>query len=118
MSRIRGNRSGFSFIELLVAMTIIGILANIAIPTAWEVRRRARGAALIGDHGAIRTAVLDYYAANNDLPQSGSMGSVPPDLVASLPNGFTFSPDRRTILVVPIPDSNSSSWAGRWLVSS
>ena len=89
----KSKLGGFTFVELLVAMTIIGLLANIVIPKAWEVRRRAEGASLIGDYGAIRTAVLDFYAAHSELPESGSMGSVPPDLVGSLPNGFTFSPN-------------------------
>jgi prepilin-type N-terminal cleavage/methylation domain-containing protein len=84
------NRRGFSFIELLVAMTIIGILANIAIPIIRNVKVKAEATQIIGDINVIRTAAYDYYAAHQAFPEGGAWGTPPRAMVPSLPNGFSF----------------------------
>lgn len=84
------NRRGFSFIELLVSMSIVGILANIAVPTIRGVRIRAEAAAVIADINVIRTAAFDYYANAQAFPRSRRWGTIPPELVGSLPDGFRF----------------------------
>ncbi|MCC6929665.1 MAG: prepilin-type N-terminal cleavage/methylation domain-containing protein [Gemmatimonadaceae bacterium] len=53
-----GTRSAFTLIELLAAMTIIGILAGIGIPKYADVIERARVAKAIGDLKAITTDLL------------------------------------------------------------
>lgn len=84
------TKRGYTIIELLLVMTIVGILANIAVPTIREMRRRAEGAAVVGDLHAIQTALLDFYADNGSFPPSTGLGSVPAGLETSLPGGFDF----------------------------
>lgn len=84
------NRRGMTLIELLVTLTIIGILANIALPALNSMRRRAEAVRVIADIAAIRTAGLDYYAGANTFPPAGQWGTVPPLLAPSLPTGFAF----------------------------
>jgi len=75
---------------MLFVLSIIGILANIAMPAVHQAKTRALAASVVADMNVIQTAILDYYAVNSALPASAGWGVVPVDLVPSLPNGFTF----------------------------
>jgi prepilin-type N-terminal cleavage/methylation domain-containing protein len=87
---MNSRRGGFSLIELLVAMSIVGILAGLAIPNMRNVTFRARATALFGDLNTIRQATLDYNADQNAWPSEEVSGTVPAGLVAYLPEGFSF----------------------------
>ena len=82
------NRRGMTLIELLVTLTLIGILANLALPAYSALRRRAEAARVVGDLGAMRVAALDYYAEHNRFPASGQWGVAPQTLISELPQGF------------------------------
>ena len=85
------NVRGFTIIELLIVMTIIGIVASIAIPSSIDARRRATAQRIIGDFTVIRQAAYDQFADNDSYPRNGRWGQVPPRFVPSLPEGFQFS---------------------------
>ena len=78
--RNRRNRSeGFTLLELLVVMTIIGILAAIAVPALRDSPRRAQEASLRADLFTFRS-VLDQY--------KGDKGNYPPDLETLVKDGY------------------------------
>lgn len=84
------GRRGFTIIELLVTLIIIGILANIAIPLMRVVKVRADATKVLTDFEVIRGAAYDVYASHDSFPPSGTMGQVPPWFAQSLPAGFKF----------------------------
>lgn len=76
------KRKGFTLIELIMVIVIIGILAAIAIPKFVNLRREAKRASCQGSVGAIRAALSNYYAyySLNDATYTGSFPSSVHDL--------------------------------------
>jgi general secretion pathway protein G len=79
MHRTRSTESGFTLLELLVVMTISGILVAIAVPALRDSPQRAREAALRGDLFTFRS-VIDQY--------KGDKGKYPPDLPTLVKEGY------------------------------
>ena len=77
--RPAARRSGFSLMEMLVVVVILGILAAIALPLYQKVTYRARAASIINDLYVVRTAAYQYQAEENAWPPDAERGDVPPD---------------------------------------
>lgn len=56
--------SGFTLIELVIVIVILGILAAVAIPKYEDMREQARVATIKGQLGTIRSAIAIQYARN------------------------------------------------------
>jgi len=88
--RRRGGEGGFTLIELMVVMAVIGLLAAIAIPSYVHTIRRAREAVLREDLHTLHTAIDSYTVDKekapqglDDLVQAGYLKSVPVDPMTS-----------------------------------
>ncbi|MEK9146116.1 MAG: type II secretion system protein [Elusimicrobiota bacterium] len=69
------SKKGFTLIELMIVVAIIGILAAIAIPKFAELIRKSSEGASKGNLGSIRSALSIYY---------GDMEGTYPSTVASM----------------------------------
>jgi len=78
MSRPR-RASGFTLIELIVVIAIIGILASIAVPALRNAHTRAKEAALKEDLYQMRSCIDQYLA---------DKGYFPPSLEALVEEGY------------------------------
>jgi len=58
------SESGFTLIELVIVIVILGILAAVAIPKYEDMQEQARSATLKGQLGSIRSAVAIQYGRN------------------------------------------------------
>jgi type IV pilus assembly protein PilA len=56
------NRKGFTLIELMIVIAIIGILAAIAIPQFAAYRVKSYNAAAQSDHRNVKTDLEAFYA--------------------------------------------------------
>jgi prepilin-type N-terminal cleavage/methylation domain-containing protein len=84
------RRSGFSLIELLTVMVVIGILARFGLPRYSDMRSQSRARAIVGDVHVIRLAALNYHADQNAWPAQAGRGVIPRGLATYLPTGFSF----------------------------
>lgn len=56
------NERGFTLIELVIVILILGIMAAIAIPKFFNVSEDAKYSAVQGGVGGVRSAIANYYA--------------------------------------------------------
>lgn len=85
-----GLRRAYSFVEVLIVMIFIGLLARLAVPRYGEMKRRAVATSILGDVHAIRIAAFTFYTESGSFPPDAASGELPAELVANLPDGFTF----------------------------
>ncbi len=82
------NRKGFTLIELMIVVVIIGILAAIAIPNFISMQDRAKEAKCKGGAHTLQLAAEDF-AVRNDGMYSDAAGDVGP-LLPTDPAGTNF----------------------------
>lgn len=74
LSRMRKRRTpgqrGFTLMELIVVVTIVGILAAIAVVNVRFAQRKAREAALMDNLFTMRKAIDNFYADKQRYPQN------------------------------------------------
>lgn len=94
----RKANKGFTLIELMIVVAIIGILAAIAIPKFADLIRKSNEGATRGNLGAVRSALSIYY---------GDMEGVYPDNVTALTINTKYMKSVPTVKVPPHhPDTN------------
>lgn len=90
---MNSKQSGFTLIELVMVIVILGIMAAIAIPKFVDLSTEAKSAALGGVKGAMASAMAVNYA----VCSAGSSGCVVVDncddtgsvLTGGIPSGYT-----------------------------
>ena len=107
------NKSkGFTLVELVLVIAILGILAVAALPQFINVSTQARQASRDGVSGAVRSGVMLFRA--NDLVVNGAPGNWPATLDAAAANSTAGAANLffSSILTQGVADGNWAKGAG------
>jgi type IV pilus assembly protein PilA len=65
-------QKGFTLIELMIVIAIVGILAAVALPAYQDYTVRAKLSEVMARGSEVKTAVTEYFASTGTMPASGA----------------------------------------------
>ena len=99
--RRRRSQGGFSLIELIVVVTIIGILAGIALINVRTAQTKAREAALKENLFQMRKAIDNFYADKQHYPSD--LQELVPNYIRKIPKDpITMQQDWEPVMDDPL----------------
>lgn len=81
--RNKNKKSGFTLVELVVVIAIIGILAAVITPRVKNATLKAKDAKAVATLDGLRTAVNVYHAETGWVPTNPGTATAPGNLVAA-----------------------------------
>ncbi len=93
-------QQGFTLIELMIVVAIIGILAAVAIPAYQDYTIRAQVTEGIGFAAAAKTAVSEFIVSQNTLPDSASQAGFSTDVSTEVISGMSYDDSAGSIEVI------------------
>ncbi|MDO1510746.1 MULTISPECIES: pilin [unclassified Neisseria] len=75
---MKAIQKGFTLIELMIVVAIIGILASIALPAYQDYTARAQVSEALTLADGQKTAVTEYYADKGELPSDNTKAGIAP----------------------------------------
>ena len=107
------NQAGFTLIELMVVVAIVGILTAVATPVYQNFLIRSQVSEGLILTGAVKTALTEYYQINGAAPANNSVVGLPlsTDISGSFVSSVGIYRQNNTEAVVTIEYGNTANAA-------
>lgn len=69
---MNGHKRGFTIVELIVVITVIGILAGIALVSYSGVQNRAKRSSIDSNAQQVKLKLGEFYTDKNGYPRTGA----------------------------------------------
>lgn len=114
---MKSIQHGFTLIELMIVVAIIGILAAVALPAYQDYTVRAKASEMILAASGLKTTISEWFQSKGSMPAAGSVssdasskyvGSVGWDGTTITAHGTAAEPklDGKTITLTGVSQSN------------
>lgn len=104
---MKKTQQGFTLIELMIVVAIVGILAALALPAYQDYTVRAKVSEVAARGAEAKTSIAEYFSAQATLPattDAAGFNSLP----AGWTSGVTWSQSARTITMAVAPSAAPS----------
>ena len=103
-------QQGFTLIELMIVIAIVGILAAVALPAYQDYTVRAKMSEALATVGEAKTSVNEYYILQDEFPTDNDEGGIRTDIATTIVKSVSYSGTASTggIIVVTTQDGSNS----------
>ncbi|KAF0126938.1 MAG: hypothetical protein FD189_1336 [Elusimicrobia bacterium] len=119
---MKNSKKGFTLIELMIVVAIIGILAAIAIPKFADLINKSKEGATKGALSSVRSAINVYYGDNEGWYPAGAVaanstvlsGALAPKYINAIPQAKlpgTTHADSSVVALTSTTVTDAAGWA-------
>ena len=112
------NRKGFTLIELMIVIAIVGILAAVALPAYQDYTVRARMSEPLAVLGEARHSVSEYYATMGKLPASADKAGMRTGVASDITSSIGLNSSNGNLTITLTNENSLGDAGGKTVVMS